>query len=560
MTELFGSRRIDEPLLFCLDYMERLSLAPEAVQDYGSGAGYWMLSITKGKVWAASAEGNRQLSKGDSMMLSPLDPLLLTADADGCEGYRLSYRLVKPSGADNRMTLPWEEYGKRSFRIKPFARLADELAELYRSLNGTTPLEQFKSQLLFQQMLYRMLDQYRSTNDEGTSLEAVNRSIAYLQTNYASDYTVTQLADQVNISVRQYTRLFKRITGKTPMDYLNDFRINRSKELLLQTDDQLSRISSRIGIKDVHYFNRRFKQTVGCSPKEYVRKRQIDSKIVTMHYAGEMLALGMRPIGTLDVTLEQLQEDATGIVSIGEAEYRTSDLLELKPDLIVASDFMSREQLTHLETLAPVIVVPWDTLPIERLKQIARVLGKQNEAQVWFDRYTRKKQAVQSWCKERLKPDETAAVIRLDEQKVWVHASRFFPLFYDAIGFRPSALMNLTTERNADNRRVEVPVDRLAEIEADRLYVVEGREKEFKRWLEELIQTKQWNELSAVRNKQVYVIRQKGVSNNASSLEWQLDQVEQLLGDTSAVPRAGGFFAGNVDYVLRIRQVVLTDG
>lgn len=30
-----------------------------------------------------------------------------------------------------------------------------------------------------------------------------------------------------------------------------------------------------------------------------------------------------------------------------------SDLLELKPDLIVASDFMSREQLTHLETLAP---------------------------------------------------------------------------------------------------------------------------------------------------------------------------------------------------------------
>ncbi len=126
MTESFGSKRIDEPLLFCLDYMERLSLAPEAVQDYGSGAGYWMLSITKGKVWAASAEGNRQLSKGDSMMLSPLDPLLLTADADGCEGYRLSYRFVKPSGADNRMTLPWEEYGKRSFRIKPFARLADE--------------------------------------------------------------------------------------------------------------------------------------------------------------------------------------------------------------------------------------------------------------------------------------------------------------------------------------------------------------------------------------------------------------------------------------------------
>nr|WP_256442737.1 ABC transporter substrate-binding protein [Cohnella sp. LGH] len=68
----------------------------------------------------------------------------------------------------------------------------------------------------------------------------------------------------------------------------------------------------------------------------------------------------------------------------------------MKPDLIVASDFMSREQLTHLETLAPVIVVPWDTLPIERLKQIARVLGQQNEAQVWFDRYTRKKQAVQS--------------------------------------------------------------------------------------------------------------------------------------------------------------------
>ncbi|MFB9276168.1 helix-turn-helix domain-containing protein [Cohnella cellulosilytica] len=556
MTESFGSKRIDSPLLFCLDQAERLVLAPEAAQDYGNSSDYCLLTVTKGKVWVASGEGNRQLSKGDSIVLSPSDPLRITAAADGCEGYRLSYRLVEPRGAGYRTTPPWEDCGKRPFRIKPFARLADELAELYRSLNGTTPMEQFKSQLLFQQMLYRVLDQYRSTDDEGTSLEAVNRSIAYLQTHYASDYTVTQLAGQVNISVRQYTRLFKRITGKTPIDYLNDFRINRSKELLLQTDDQLSRISSRIGIKDVHYFNRRFKQTVGCSPKEYVRKRQLDSKIVTMHYAGEMLALGMRPIGTLDVTLEQLQEDIAGIVSIGETEYRTSELLELKPDLIVASDFMSREQLTHLETLAPVIVVPWDTLPIERLKQIARVLGKQDEAQDWFDRYTRKKQAVQSWCKGRLKPDETAAVLRLDEQKVWVHASRFFPVFYDVIGFRPSTLMSLTTERNAENRRVEVPFDRLAEIEADRLYVVEGREKEFKRWLEELVHTKGWNELSAVRNKQVYVIRQKGVSNNASSLEWQLDQVEQLLGDSSAEPRAGGFFAGNIRNVRKQGQSI----
>ncbi|WP_168735394.1 helix-turn-helix domain-containing protein [Cohnella fermenti] len=511
---------------FYLRVIERFGLEGDEPRRLQPADGLGVLVLTEGQ--CRSLEGELHLAKGDSLLFAVSLGVRLEADFDRARGYYLEFgRVETPCGQAEEGDL--RERDRRIVRLKPFAEQQDELAGLYEQAAAESFLERFKLQIRCQALLCRLLEQMESEQDRADSLTAVRRSIAYLQERYSQELTVAQLAANANLSPRQYARVFKKITGKSPIDYLNEYRINRSRELLLQKDVPSRHISNRIGMKDVHYFNRRFKRMVGCSPKEYVRQRHRDSRIVTPHYAGEMLALGLRPLGSLEVTLDQLPDNAEHIPSIGGDACRMDLLKALEPDLILASDFMGKEELLELAELAPVIVIPWDTDSFDRLKRVARVLGREAEAAEWQERYARRKQEVQRRCASLVKPGESAAIVRLDEGKVWVHASRFFPTFYDVIGFAPSPLMEATTERDAALRRLAVPHGEIGRIEADRLYIVNGMTPQHSRWLKQLQGAKGWSELRAVRSNSVCLIRLCGIANSAYSLDWQLDRVDELL-------------------------------
>lgn len=481
---------------------------------------------------AVCADGNggeHRLARGDCLLLPPAAAASELRSDGEATGFRISFAFSAGAAGEPEPELP---LGK-IIRVNPVARLCDEAAALCRenTIEADSRWSAFQRHIAFQQLVCRVLEQSGPDDEPAThSVAAVQRSIAHLRERYADGHSVRQLARSANLGVRQYTRLFKRLTGLTPIAYLHEYRINRSREMLLQGDDPLMRISQSIGIEDVHYFNRLFKTTVGCAPKEYVRKRNLDSRIVTMHYAGELLALGLSPLGELDSTLDQIQAQAQfgPIASIGEMEPNPELLARLRPDLIIASDFMRRELLSALKQIAPVIVVPWDIRPFERLMRIAAVLGKETAAKTWLTRYeTKKRQAVQ-WRESRGGPQETAAILRVEPDKVWVHASRFFPTFYEVLDFRPSRLMRQWVEAPEQERRLAVAYDQLAELSADRLYLIEGRAAAYGEWLNRLLRAEGWRRLEAVRRKRVYLLRQRGISYDAGTLEWQLGQVEQL--------------------------------
>lgn len=529
------NERKTTPYLFYMSTMSQFSLKAQEVCFYGEAAYNCLLVITKGRI-KCSLLDDLLLLKGDSILLSCEHSFQMIGEDKESQGYIIQFQKV----CSDQLPENISEWGGKSIRIKPFVSFVNDLDELYNSLTETDRLKRFKAQLLFQQMMLRMIEACQFNQELGDSVLDVKRTISYIHQHYMEKLTTIQLAQQVNISIRQYTRVFKKLTGKTPINYINNYRINRSKELLLETDDTVHKISYKIGINDVHYFTRRFKQNVGCSPKEYVRLRHLNSKIVTMHYAGEMLALGVKPIGALQATLQQLQSPVSGIVSIGDVNCDVKILKELQPDIIIASDFMSKEELLKIEQLAPVIVIPWDIHPNERLLRIARVLGKAKEASAYLAQYEQNRQLVKKWCTTQFPFTQTATIIRLDEQKVWVHASRFFPIFYDVMPFSPSKLMLETTEIHTNLRRIDISFNRILEIDADRIYIVIGGEREFNRWLEELTSIKDWYKLKAVQHNQVFILRHQGISNSVYTLNWQLGEVPTLLAPSTTTASKEG--------------------
>jgi len=98
------------------------------------------------------------------------------------------------------------------------------------------------------------------------------RLIALIEERYEDKWTVAHASSIVNVSEYHFCRTFKRITGKTFVEYVNLQRINAAERLLLETEAPVTDIAYRVGFGSVNYFSQLFKQYKRVSPSE-CRKR-----------------------------------------------------------------------------------------------------------------------------------------------------------------------------------------------------------------------------------------------------------------------------------------------
>ncbi len=123
-----------------------------------------------------------------------------------------------------------------------------------------------------QKLVYEMVKVYcqlvnkYSVKDYSPTVQKV---IVMIESNLASDLTLSELANTLNINASYLSTVFKKETGKTITGYVNEKRIELAQELLKTTNLQVQTIAQYCGIVDVHYFTRLFKKLTGVSPKQF---------------------------------------------------------------------------------------------------------------------------------------------------------------------------------------------------------------------------------------------------------------------------------------------------
>jgi AraC family transcriptional regulator len=96
---------------------------------------------------------------------------------------------------------------------------------------------------------------------------ALRRALDYMQDNLAATLTVEDVAQAAHLSPYHFSRLFKDATGFAPHQYLIKVRIERAKELLLNsTRCSLAQVASEVGFFDQAHFTRHFKRIEGVTP------------------------------------------------------------------------------------------------------------------------------------------------------------------------------------------------------------------------------------------------------------------------------------------------------
>jgi transcriptional regulator GlxA family with amidase domain len=107
--------------------------------------------------------------------------------------------------------------------------------------------------------------EYQKHHQDKQILKAQN----LIEKNYAGEFNMDTLADQIGMGLRNFKRRFRSATGDSPRAYIQRYRIEAAKRLLENTRSTISEICYQIGYEDMGFFRRIFKRQVGLTPYEY---------------------------------------------------------------------------------------------------------------------------------------------------------------------------------------------------------------------------------------------------------------------------------------------------
>ncbi len=158
--------------------------------------------------------------------------------------------------------------------------------QMYKASKQKTSTSDLLITGLFIQLLDQLSNQ-RNTNDyfhhkqdesllSGNPIEnKIYKITSYIHHHYAENLTLESLSSNFYISPHYLSRQFKLTTGFTLILYIQETRIKRAQELLLDTDMKIIDIIDQCGFGSISQFNRVFKNLAGCSPSKYRKNNRL---------------------------------------------------------------------------------------------------------------------------------------------------------------------------------------------------------------------------------------------------------------------------------------------
>ncbi|WP_084821883.1 AraC family transcriptional regulator [Bacillus sp. SA1-12] len=193
--------------------------------------------------------------------------------------------LVRNNGLDNTENLYFSPYLNQQLKLPnflhndepyskeistPIYNLIDEFKREETGFELLIKAELFRIfGLIFRyycQMEKRQVNCYQNYN--------LTTLLNYLRENYEKEISVKDAAQMVNLSPNYFCRVFKKVTGKTLIEYIHLLRINEAERMLIETNWQVTEIAEKVGFESITYFGRVFKKIKSVSPTE-VRNDQI---------------------------------------------------------------------------------------------------------------------------------------------------------------------------------------------------------------------------------------------------------------------------------------------
>ena len=145
--------------------------------------------------------------------------------------------------------------------------------------------------LYLQELVYRVLqrEQYARLLALAAAESAsnpVSAVLEYVRGHLSEPLTVADLADLVNLSPSAFAHLFRDVTGRSPYQFVKEMRLDRARELLVDGDLTVARISKEVGYASVSHFISEFRGRFGVTPRAYCDAHALHQELGTQRASG----------------------------------------------------------------------------------------------------------------------------------------------------------------------------------------------------------------------------------------------------------------------------------
>jgi AraC-like DNA-binding protein len=124
---------------------------------------------------------------------------------------------------------------------------------------------------------YKLLSQAQLQSiDNDAQLKQIDNIVSRITDNLTTALSAGDLAAELGLTESGFSRFFRRATGNTFTDFVNQVRVNRACQLLMESDRLITQICYEVGFNNVANFNRRFLNLKGMTPSEF--RKQVDSR------------------------------------------------------------------------------------------------------------------------------------------------------------------------------------------------------------------------------------------------------------------------------------------
>lgn len=168
-----------------------------------------------------------------------------------------------------------------------------KIKQKIKEMNKCTPENEMKKNAAYLQiklLLFDMLALFYENHylepvkniqkENEHQIENLKKVLSYIKENYSSPIRLEELAALVNLNAQYFCRYFKDCLGKTTTEYINEIRIEKAAEALLETNDKIITIAQDTGFDNIGYFIRKFKQEKGVTPSQYRKEVKYQNSVI----------------------------------------------------------------------------------------------------------------------------------------------------------------------------------------------------------------------------------------------------------------------------------------
>ena len=259
------------------DYSVQYRKAKHLLWQNQASSGYSLLTTLDGQLDYHIDDKHAALGRAHSVVLEPNTSVTAKGQQVEILFLTLSASLVMQHAAAMHLIPPKSIVTFTRAHIDGDRKLDALLAEFVSELASDKPGKEIVLRALVEQTLVQLLRRY-STPRLSEDLELsrvglvdrrIRRSVELMHTQLDQDLTLRELAAASYLSPFHFARLFKKLTGASPHNYLAAIRATKAQLLLAETELSVTEIGARVGYLSGSHFTKAFRLATGATPREF---------------------------------------------------------------------------------------------------------------------------------------------------------------------------------------------------------------------------------------------------------------------------------------------------